>query len=138
MIGRIVDLEAGPEGWIYFATPNSGVYRFQPLTGIPPEPNAPATLQLFQNYPNPFNPETAISYQLSPGGQEALSYVELLIYNSLGQKVRTLLQARQPAGRYQVKWDGRDDAGREVGSGIYIYQLKAGQYSISKKMILIR
>ncbi len=133
MIGRIVDLEAGPEGWIYFATPNSGVYRFQPLTGIPPEPNAPATLQLFQNYPNPFNPETAISYQLS-----TVSNLELAVYNSLGQKIRTLVQARQPAGRYQVKWDGRNEAGREVGSGIYIYRLKAGQYSISKKMILIR
>ncbi len=133
MIGRIVDLEAGPGGWIYFATRNSGVYRFQQPTGIPPGQNASADFRLFQNYPNPFNPETAISYQLSNG-----SNLELAVYNSLGQKIRTLVQARQPAGRYQVKWDGRDEAGREVGSGVYIYRLKAGQYSISKKMILLR
>jgi len=136
--GPVVDLEAGPEEWISFATPNNGVYLFQPMTGIPPGQNASADFRLFQNYPNPFNPETAISYQLSPTGQAALSYVELAVYNSLGQKIRTLVQTRQPAGRYQVKWDGRDEAGREVGSGIYIYRLKAGQYSIGKKMILIR
>ena len=110
-----------------------------PPVGIAGEPGLqPEQSALFQNYPNPFNPETAISYQLSPTGQAALSYVELGVYNSLGQKIRTLVQARQPAGRYQVKWDGRDEAGREVASGVYIYRLKAGQYSIFKKMVLIR
>lgn len=133
MPGPVVDLEAGPEGWIYFATPNNGVYRFQPLTGIPPGQNATADFRLFQNYPNPFNPETAISYQLS-----VVSNLELAVYNPLGQKIRTLVQARQPAGSYDVKWDGRDDAGREVGSGVYIYRLRAGEFAQSRKMLLIR
>jgi len=105
-----------------------------PPVGIAGEPGLqPEPFILFRNYPNPFNPETAISYQLS-----AASNLELAVYNSLGQKIRTLVQTRQPAGRYEVKWDGHDEAGREVGSGIYIYRLKARQYSISKKMILIR
>ncbi len=98
------------------------------------------SFRLFQNYPNPFNPETAISYQLS-----AFSDVELAVYNLLGQKVRTLVQARQPAGRYEVKWDGRDEAEREVSSGVYIYRLRvstpserAGDFVQSRKMLLIR
>ncbi len=105
-----------------------------PLVGVAGPPSLmPEQAALEQNYPNPFNPKTAISYQLS-----ALSEVELSIYNLLGQKVRTLVQARQPAGRYEIAWDGRDEAGREVGSGVYIYRLRAGEFSQSRKMLLIR
>ncbi len=112
-----------------------------PGLGIEDPPGALADYRLFQNYPNPFNPETAISYQLS-----AFSDVELAIYNLLGQKVRTMVRGRQPAGRYEVKWDGRDEAGREVSSGVYIYRLRAGDPSAgsghgfvqSRKMLLFR
>lgn len=100
----------------------------------------PKDYQLEQNYPNPFNPETAISYQLS-----AVSYVELSVFNSLGQKVRTLVNKRQSPGYYQIKWDGRNDAGKAVASGIYIYRLKVTSTNneteraiLSKKMALIR
>jgi len=123
-----------------------------PLVDIAEPPSLlPQGFVLEQNYPNPFNPKTAISYQLSPTGQAAASRVELAVYNLLGQKVRTLVQARQPAGRYEVTWDGRDDTGREVGSGVYIYRLRAGDPSTgspqagsghgfvqSRKMLLLR
>lgn len=106
-----------------------------PLVGIgdPATEDIPKTFALAQNYPNPFNPETAISYQLA-----AASEVELAIYNLLGQKVRTLVQARQLAGRYEAKWDGRSDAGAPVASGVYIYRFTAGSYQKVMKMILLR
>ena len=89
---------------------------------------------LQQNYPNPFNPTTTISYRLP-----ARSRVELAIYNLLGQQIRTLVNAHQNAGAYQVQWDGRNDAGKQVGSGIYFYQLKAGNDFVeTKKMVLMR
>lgn len=93
----------------------------------------PGEFLLYQNYPNPFNPGTAISDQLS-----ALSNVELIVYNSLGQKIRTLVTTRQPAGGYEIQWDGRDDAGRAVGSGVYIYRLWVEEFTQSRKMLLIR
>ncbi|NIR65457.1 MAG: T9SS type A sorting domain-containing protein, partial [Aliifodinibius sp.] len=98
----------------------------------------PTTTLLYPNYPNPFNPATAIRYQLSPAGQGASNNVELTIYNLLGQKVRTLVKARQSAGSYQVEWHGRDDFGRSVSSGIYIYRLRVGDYVKSRQMVLLR
>ncbi|MCK6622291.1 MAG: T9SS type A sorting domain-containing protein [Calditrichaceae bacterium] len=98
----------------------------------------PQGFELRQNYPNPFNPTTAISYQLSPMGQAALSDVQLTVYNLLGQKVRTLVNARQPAGRYEVKWEGRDEEGKPVGSGVYFYRLEAGDFTQTRKMLLLR
>jgi hypothetical protein len=98
------------------------------------EPAGPAgRFELLQNYPNPFNPETAIGYQLS-----AVSNVELSIYNLLGEKVRTLVKQRQPAGYYEVKWDGRDRFGNTAGSGIFFYQIQAAEYVKSRKMVLLR
>ena len=86
------------------------------------------SFQLEQNYPNPFNPETAIGYRLA-----TISNVDLSIYNQLGQKVQTLVSARQPVGKYQINWDTRD-----LASGIYYYQLTAGPFREAKKMILMR
>jgi len=89
--------------------------------------------QLFQNYPNPFNPVTMISYQLhSP------SDVTLKIYNMNGQLVKTLISKQMAAGRHEIKWDGTNELGGNVGSGTYICRLKAGNYIISKKMTLIK
>jgi len=89
--------------------------------------------RLEQNYPNPFNPTTTIPYKL-PGS----SQVNLGIYNSLGQEVRTLVTAHQEAGEYRVVWDGRDNHGRPVPSGVYIYRLQGENFSDSRKMMLIR
>ena len=94
----------------------------------------PDTFDLSQNYPNPFNPETAIKYQISQA-----SVVTLKIFNLLGQQVRTLVNKQQVAGAYTARWDGKDDFGRQVASGIYIYQIKAGDnFKKSRRMLLLK
>jgi hypothetical protein len=97
------------------------------------EESSPASFSLKQNYPNPFNPETIIQYDL-PIGHE----VEIVVYNILGQKVRTLLEEYQKAGRHRVLWDGRNEKGKEVSSGIYLYRIKTSEFSQTKKMVLLR
>ena len=93
---------------------------------------APEDFSLAQNYPNPFNPSTVINYQLSE-----VSDVELTIYNQLGQGVRTLINRRQPAGVYQAQWDGLDNTGKRIVSGVYLYRLKAGSFIQTGKMVLL-
>ena len=93
----------------------------------------PQSHHLAQNYPNPFNPETRIDYQLAQD-----SFVELAVYNVLGQKVRTLKAGDQTAGTYTALWNGRDDAGLDVASGVYFYRLEAGDFTSTKRMILMR
>lgn len=105
----------------------------------PPEPLVavhqplPENYQLSQNFPNPFNPETEISYQLPEATQ-----VTIVIYNMRGQKIRTLADRVQPVGCYVVRWNGRDETGTAVASGVYFYMLRAGQFNDMKKMILLR
>ena len=89
--------------------------------------------ELYQNYPNPFNPQTTIEYFLPRA-----SRVKIEIFNILGQKVRTLIDTYLEPGRYRVHWDGTDDRGIKVTSGIYIYRLVAGDVVISKKMVLLK
>jgi len=88
---------------------------------------------LGQNYPNPFNPTTVISYQLLE-----VSEVELTVYNQLGQKVKALVNERQPTGIYQIRWDGRGNDGNQVAGGVYLYRLKAGSFIHARKMVLLR
>jgi hypothetical protein len=133
MAGPINDMDYDTTGWVYFATPDNGVYRFQHIhVGFDDHSQniRPSTVQLFQNYPNPFNPTTVISWQLAVGSQ-----VELTIYNLLGQEIRKLVNAKQPAGFHKIEWDGKDDDGREVSSGIYFYMLKAGGRRFVNKML---
>jgi hypothetical protein len=93
----------------------------------------PTEFALLQNYPNPFNPETTIKYNLAEGAG-----VSLRIYNIVGQVVRTLVAENQTAGRYQVRWDGTDDRGSSVSSGIYFYQVAAGQFKDVKRLMLLK
>jgi len=83
---------------------------------------------LSQNHPNPFNPATQISYTLARDG-----HVKLEIYNLLGQKVATLVDKHQEAGQKRVHWEAKD-----FSSGIYFYKLTAGDFTATKKMVLIR
>jgi len=93
----------------------------------------PTKVKLYQNYPNPFNPVTYIRYELS------CSYkVSISIYNVMGQKIKTFPSKNQNPGYHTVVWDGTDDAGRKVGSGIYYCRVSAGSYSATKKMILLK
>jgi len=93
----------------------------------------PESFSLSQNYPNPFNPETVIKYALPED-----CYVELDVYNILGQKVKTLVNQYQNAGYKMVHWNGRDDKGNEIASGILFYKIKTPKYSETKKMVLLR
>ncbi|MCK6558098.1 carbohydrate binding domain-containing protein [bacterium] len=93
----------------------------------------PASYALAQNYPNPFNPETRIVYALP---QQA--HVTLAIFNTLGQKVRTLVEANQPAGKHEIVWDGRNDHGQSLASGIYFYQLRTAEAKLTRRMVLMR
>jgi photosystem II stability/assembly factor-like uncharacterized protein len=93
----------------------------------------PRTLTLEQNFPNPFNPATTISFSLP-----VTSEVLLEVLNTNGQLVRTLLQERREAGAHVVNWDGRDEQGRGVTSGMYFYQLHAGRQVLQKKLLLLR
>ncbi len=93
----------------------------------------PSSYCLYANYPNPFNPETRIEFELPKA-----SHVELSIYNVLGQKITTIADDEYPAGRYRATWDGTDSNGNRVASGIYLYQLKVGDFVESRKMLLIK
>jgi len=94
-------------------------------------PSKPTTL--YQNYPNPFNPSTSIAFYL-PVQQR----VELIIYDVNGAKVRTVVDGIKPVGKHVLSWNGRNDAGVQVSSGVYWYRLKAGKEVITKKLVVIR
>ncbi len=89
--------------------------------------------ELSQNYPNPFNPSTTINYQLS-----VFSDIKITVYNLLGQKVKTLVNAFQSSGKHSIIWDGKDSNNNFVSSGIYFYRIETAKGSIQKKMILLR
>ncbi len=93
----------------------------------------PLTFGLDQNYPNPFNPETTILYRVAELGD-----VKINIFNILGQKVRSLVNQQQPPGSYRVIWNGQNDAGRQVSTGVYIYQMQAADFVQVQKMLFIK
>jgi hypothetical protein len=94
---------------------------------------APQEYMLQQNYPNPFNPTTQIRYELPSKG-----HVTLSIYNSLGQEVRRLVDREQPAGYHLVTWNGRDQNGKQVPSGVYHYRLQVGDFVSTRKMTMAK
>lgn len=94
---------------------------------------SPMTMTLRQNYPNPFNPETNISFNITKLGK-----VKLEVYNLKGQKVKTLVNSNFEVGKHTVVWNGKDDGGKQVASGIYFYRLKNGTNSSTRKMILMK
>jgi hypothetical protein len=90
--------------------------------------NRPEIFKLYQNYPNPFNPSTAINYELPVAGR-----VDLRVYDLLGREIATLVNEVKSAGSYTVRWDAQG-----LASGVYLYRLQAGQYSATKKLLLLR
>ena len=92
----------------------------------------PTNFALGQNYPNPFNPSTIIPYQLPASG-----HVRLDVFNVLGQRLATLVNAEQSAGVYTAQWDATDASGRAVGAGVYIYRLSSGGMTESRRMVLV-
>jgi len=103
----------------------------------PAEERSSRGFHLAQNYPNPFNPVTTIPYAVGTrrGG---ITPVTLKVYNILGQLVRTLVDEEKAAGRHQVSWDGRDQSGGQLSSGVYLYRLEVGDLRVTKRMLLLR
>ncbi|MFH2034949.1 MAG: S8 family serine peptidase [Candidatus Zixiibacteriota bacterium] len=93
----------------------------------------PDQFGLAQNYPNPFNPSTSIYYNLPKAADVAIN-----IYNLLGQKVKTLINLHQRAGQYQIIWDGTNDRGGKISSGIYFYRMETEEFSQTRKMLLLK
>jgi len=98
-----------------------------------PDPELPTEFALQQNFPNPFNPQTEIGFTLP-----RTTYVVLRIYNVLGEEIRTLVNGSYAVGQHNVIWDGKDNNGHPVSSGVYLYQLQAGKFIGSRKMSLLR
>ncbi|NIW99096.1 MAG: T9SS type A sorting domain-containing protein, partial [Phycisphaerae bacterium] len=92
-----------------------------------------ATFSLAQNYPNPFNPSTNVEFEIRKA-----EWVRLAVYDNAGRKVAMLVNEKLSPGSYKVQWEGRDDAGREVSSGVYYYQITAGAFSAVKKCVLLK
>ncbi|OQY74626.1 MAG: hypothetical protein B6D44_03895 [Ignavibacteriales bacterium UTCHB2] len=107
--------------------------KFEYSKTIEVEVSSPTEFSLEQNYPNPFNPSTKVSWQ-SPVG----SWQSLKIYDILGNEVATLVNEYKPAGTYEVNFNGHSDEGQNLSSGVYFYQLKAGDFVQTKKMIYLK
>lgn len=132
---------------IYQVTPNDTVSLLHlPIVGIGgiPEPVS-MDFHLDQNYPNPFNPSTNLGFEISDFG-----FVRMEVFDITGRKITTLVNKELPPGDYEVQWDGRNDAGKEVSSGLYIYRLwvspkgqatpseQVEEFTQSRKMLLLR
>jgi len=97
------------------------------------QPMLPTVFALHQNFPNPFNPTTIIKYDLPKACN-----VKILIFNALGQQVKTLIDTRQNAGYQQIRWNGTNNQGLLVSSGTYFYLIKAGDFNQTKKMMFVK
>jgi hypothetical protein len=93
----------------------------------------PDVFALKQNYPNPFNPVTTIRYDIPEN-----THVKMVIYDILGRQVRTLVNRDHDPGYYKILWDGRNEMGKEMASGVYFYQIHAGSFHKNAKMIVVK
>ena len=105
----------------------------QTATAIIETDSRPTTFELSQNYPNPFNARTTIFYQIPTDGR-----VQLTLFNMNGQRVKALIDAPRAAGTHNAVWDGTDDLGRPVGSGVYLYRLRAGSLQQTRRLVLVK
>jgi len=128
------------EGNIWIGGDGLAVYReggvmFPRLTAVEEAFSAevPSVFSLSRNTPNPFNPVTVIRYVLPEVGE-----VTLVIYNTMGRRVQTLVVGRQEDGVHEVVWDGRDDRGYEVASGVYLCRLTVGTFAQTRKLVVLR
>ncbi len=103
------------------------------LSGNITSPKKPVTFNLAQNFPNPFNPSTTIEYSV-----QSTDNIQIKIFNSIGQLVKTLVDEVKTPGEYSVVWNGQDDGGLLVSSGVYFYQITTKDFISSKKMILLK
>ncbi|MCP4568474.1 MAG: T9SS type A sorting domain-containing protein, partial [FCB group bacterium] len=141
---EIYEVEMTADSTLWIGTAD-GLYRggyggewwekvdFISLDAVAAAGSRPTTFELGQNFPNPFNPATTIPVEL-----ERSSRIDLQVYDILGRRQKTVLSAILPAGSHDLIWDGSDDQGRDVPSGIYFYRLRTDQRQSTRKMILLR
>jgi len=123
-----------PRGHYYYrlkSITEPGVARYSKSVFINASSSVEAVLE--QNTPNPFNPVTNIQFRLATRDK-----VSLRVYNILGQQINTLMDGYFDRGIYNIKWNGRDDAGRDVTGGVYFYQILIGRYAETRRMVLVR
>jgi hypothetical protein len=131
---EFIDYRVDAGGKYYYKLESVDVAGRTQLHGpVMVEMSAPQSFELSQNYPNPFNPSTNIRFELPKA-----ALVTLSVYNSLGQEVRRLVNAQKPAGYHTIVWNGRDQQGKPVPSGIYHYRIQAGDFVATKKMVLAK
>ena len=111
--------------------------KSDPVIGLTNRPDLPLAYSLSQNYPNPFNPSTTISFEIPTIDGEKQS-VALTIYDVRGRQVRTLIDKDLQPGSHTIAWDGRDDRGSKVPSGIYLYTLRAADRRFTRKMTILK
>ncbi len=118
----------------FFGPIPTDVYDGTPFVEVP------KTFSLEQNYPNPFNPTTTIQYTISASGGfgQSEQNTRLTVFNMLGQRVKLLVDRPQAAGTYEVMWDGTNESGSSVASGVYFYRLERGEHAEARKMVLIK
>lgn len=127
---EVVEVNANtlPAAWI------GGTFAIEKTTSVEETAGkVPSSFELGANYPNPFNPETTIAYAIP-----VQVHVTLRIYNLQGQLVRTLVDEQKSPGYYRIVWDGRNDAGIKVSSGLYLYTIIAGNFKATKKMVMLK
>ena len=93
----------------------------------------PTEYGLDQNYPNPFNPSTKIEFSIPEPAK-----VKIIVYNMLGQEIKTLLDEPKDLGFHFIEWNGKNDVGNQVAAGVYFYRIKANKYTKVKKMLLLK
>ncbi len=126
-------IAASSNGQVWFATDKGLVLMDTRATSVEEKQTAPISFSIRGNAPNPFNPSTTISFSLPSPGR-----AELSVYSITGQKIRALLSGPMTAGTHSAVWDGRDDAGEMVSSGVYLTQLRSGKQVSSGKMLLMK
>ncbi len=136
--GDVIEITVTPEHEIHgleVAGHAVAIYQFELATGVGDGDGVlpPVALRLEQNVPNPFNPSTVIRFELPAARAATLS-----VYDVTGRRVATLVAGFLAAGGHEVSWDGRNEAGRTVASGVYVYRLDAGDVQVSRRMLLVK
>lgn len=131
---RALPTHINPGGYLEAETDRLGSFQVQRGSAAVEQSVMPREYALYQNYPNPFNPATAIRYDLPKDGN-----VSIYVYNVLGQVVSVLLEdSYHPAGYHSLEWNGTNSMGKQVASGLYFYTIRAGSFTATKQMMLVR
>ncbi|MCK4595848.1 T9SS type A sorting domain-containing protein, partial [candidate division WOR-3 bacterium] len=125
--------------YAYVADGRAGLQIYENLLFGIEESSSKSFDFLLQSYPNPFSAKTVIRYSLPVTCGDYTKYdIQLAIYDISGRLVKSLVEGEKRTGYYTAEWDGRDDRGKKVTSGIYFYRLEAGDYKAARKLIILR